>query len=130
MVKSLLTLATELKADGFFDRMMLNSLSQLGSVSMLNAGRELMGAKLLPDEMKRRNEYKEQAVRYRTVVATDGTPYTPAQLVKGAMVGSLIVELGHHDVKVEMDASQIEALEDLIQMEAESRGEASAEVSN
>jgi len=45
-------------------------------------------------------------------------------------VGSLIVELGHHDVKVEMDASQIEALEDLIQMEAESRGEASAEVSN
>lgn len=128
MVKSLLTLATELKADGFFDRMMLNSLSQLGSVSMLNAGRELMGAKLLPDEMKRRNEYKEQAVRYRTVVATDGTPYTPAQLVKGAMVGSLIVELGHHDVKVEMDASQIEALEDLIQMEAESRGEASAEL--
>ena len=128
MVKSLLTLATELKADGFFDRMMLNSLSQLGSVSMLNAGRELMGAKLLPDEMKRRNEYKEQAVRYRTVVATDGTPYAPAQLVKGAMVGSLIVELGHHDVKVEMDASQIEALEDLIQMEAESRGEASAEL--
>ena len=128
MVKSLLTLATELKADGSFDRLMLNSLSQLGSVSMLNMGRELMGAKLLPDEMKRRNEYKEQAVRYRTVVATDGTPYTPAQLVKGAMVGSMKVELGHHDVKVEMDASQLEALEDLIQMEAESRGEGAAEL--
>ena len=128
MVKSLLTLATELKADGAFDRIMLNSLSQLGSVSMLNMGRELMGARLLPDEMRRRNEYKEQAVRYRTVVATDGTPYTPAQLVKGAMVGSMKVELGHHDVKVEMDASQLEALEDLIQMEAESRGEASAEL--
>lgn len=128
MVKSLLTLATELKADGAFDRIMLNSLSQLGSVSMLNMNRELMGAKLLPDEMRRRNEYKEQAVRYRTVVATDGTPYTPAQLVKGAMVGSMKVELGHHDVKVEMDASQLEALEDLIQMEAESRGEGAAEL--
>ena len=128
MVKSLLTLATELKADGAFDRIMLNSLSQLGSVSMLNMNRELIGAKLLPDQMRYRNEYKEQAVRYRTVVATDGTPYTPAQLVKGAMVGSMKVELGHHDVKVEMDASQIEALEELIQMEAESRGESAAEL--
>ncbi|MCA2504920.1 MAG: major capsid protein [Microcystis sp. M54BS1] len=128
MVKSLLTLATELKADGAFDRIMLNSLSQLGSVSMLNMGRELMGARLLPDEMRRRNEYKEQAVRYRTVVATDGTPYTPAQLVKGAMVGSMKVELGHHDVKVEMDASQLEALEEMILMKAETQGESAAEL--
>jgi hypothetical protein len=128
MTKSLLTIAQELKRDGSFDKVMLNNLSQLGSLSMLNMGREMLGARYLPDEMRRKNEYREQSVRYRAVIATDGTPYTPPQLVKGALVGSMKVEYGHHDVKVEMDASQIEALEDLIEMTAESRGEAAAEL--
>jgi hypothetical protein len=128
MTKSLLTIAQELKRDGSFDKVMLNNLSQLGSLSMLNMGREMLGARYLPDEMRRKNEYREQSVRYRAVIATDGTPYTPPQFVKGALVGSMKVEYGHHDVKVEMDASQIEALEDLIEMTAESRGEAAAEL--
>lgn len=128
MTKSLLTIANELKQDGFFDKVMLNNLSQLGSLSLLNMGREMLGAKYLPDETRKKNEYREQSVRYRAVIATDGTPYTPPQLVKGALVGSMKVEFGHHDIKVEMDASQIEALEDLIEMTAESRGEAAAEL--
>jgi hypothetical protein len=127
-MKSLLTIAQELKSDGFFDKVMLNNLSQLGSLSMLNMKREMLGARYLPDEMRRRNEYREQSVRYRAVIATDGTPYTPPQMIKGALVGSMKVEFGLHDVKVEMDASQIEALEDLIEMTAESRGEDAAEL--
>ncbi|NCQ83970.1 MAG: hypothetical protein GPJ00_05390 [Microcystis aeruginosa W13-18] len=128
MTKSLLTIAQELKRDGSFDKVLLNTLSQLGSLSMLNMGQKLLGARYLPDQVRRKNEYREQSVRYRAVIATDGTPYTPPQLIKGALVGSMKVEFGHHDVKVEMDASQIEALEEFVETRAESRGEAASEL--
>jgi hypothetical protein len=128
MAKGLLTIANELKADGKFAQVMRNPLAQLGTLSQLNLNQTMLGARYLPEETRRKNEYKEKSVRYRTTIATDGTPYSRPQRTGTALVGDMSVVLGHHDILTELNAQEIEAIEDLIATNEETRGAARAEI--
>ncbi len=93
-----MTLKTFLEAlvrDGEFDDIALNNFAQFGA-----PGRPYLGANFLPERLVDKNMFREGAVRYRTVIANDGTRYSPSQMrAGGELSGSFAVELGNQDIK-------------------------------
>ncbi len=70
-----------------------NPMIQFGTES-----RAYMGAELLPTRIVDQNVYKEEKLQYRTIVANDGTRYSPVQMKDGKRYGSFTVELADQDV--------------------------------
>jgi hypothetical protein len=56
------------------------------------------------------NEYTEEGIRYRTVMANAGTRYSPVQIKKGVITGAMRVTLGHSDIGSEFSAQDYDAL--------------------
>lgn len=87
-----------------------NTRAQFGTPA-----RRYLGATLLPERDQTANEYDETEVRFRTVVANDGTRYSPVQIKDaGAMVGSLHVELWNKDIGREFSARDYDGLTQLL----------------
>lgn len=101
----LLTLIANMLRDGQFVQIALNLLAQLGP-----AERAYLGATLLPEMMVEENAYREDTIRYRTIIGSSGTRYSPSQLKDGTIVGSFLVELGDSDIKRELTGREYEAL--------------------
>jgi hypothetical protein len=55
-------------------------------------------ATVLPERMVRENGYREAQVRYRTMVANDGTRYSPPQRKRSAITGWMDVILHDQDI--------------------------------
>jgi hypothetical protein len=73
--------------------------------------RPLLGPTLLPERTVDRNEYTEEAIRYKTLIANSGTRYSPAQKrPSGVISGSFLVQLGHQDVMTEYTSRDYDAL--------------------
>jgi hypothetical protein len=69
------------------------------NVQFGNENKQYLGATLLPERMVETNQYEESSIFYRTVIANDGSRYSPAQLKEtGEMVGSFLVNLGNSDI--------------------------------
>jgi hypothetical protein len=63
---------------------------------------QLLGATLLPERMVPQNEFREDQIEFRTVIANDGTRYSPVQLKGSELIGSFLVELAHQDIGLEL----------------------------
>lgn len=105
----ILTLIEQFAANGHFAAIARNPLAQFGTRK-----RRYVGAELLPEMPVEANAYREDQIRYRTVVANAGTRYSPAQKKGGDLIGDMLVELSHSDIARELDGRQYDALVKLL----------------
>lgn len=99
------TLVTNASRDGYFSTIARATAAQFGPPS-----RQYLGASLLPERQVPENAYREESIRYRTIIANDGTRYSATQKKKGELTGSFLVELGNSDIKREITAREYDAL--------------------
>lgn len=99
------SLVTSLMDDGTVRTLALNPAAQFGIMP-----RRYLGAELLPERTVEENAYREDAIRFRTVIANDGTRYSPAQKKGANIVGSMLVELGNSDIANEFTSRDLDAL--------------------
>jgi len=104
------TLLEQFHSDGYFDRIMRNPLAQFGTRS-----RYYVGATLLPEQNAPSNRYVEEYIRYRTIIAGDGTRFSPAQRRGGDLVGEMKVDLADSDLLRDMTSQDYEALQRYLQ---------------
>lgn len=90
---------------GAFRQVANNPMAQFGTPQ-----RKYLGAELLPEVMKQENSYVEEAIQYRTIVANDGTRYSPVQIKSGVITGSFQVTLGHQDIGSHFTGQDYDAL--------------------
>lgn len=73
--------------------------------------RPFVGPTLLPERAVPSNEYSQEGIRYRTLIANDGSRYSAAQKRPSGMIaGTFLVSLGHQDVATEFTAADYDAL--------------------
>lgn len=88
-------------------------------------------SRILPEKRVLRNEYREEEISYKTVMANSGTRYSPVTLKAGARVGSFLVELGHSDTGSEYTGQAFDALVDKLgQNNVDSMEQAETEIIN
>jgi hypothetical protein len=102
---NLLALIQRLRTQNAFVMLALSLAAQFGT-----RGRRYVGAELLPERFVTQNAYREYGIRYRTIIANDGTRYSPVQKKGGELVGDFLVELGNSDIGREMNAQDYDAL--------------------
>lgn len=93
-----------LRADNTFDTMANDLRLQFGT-----AERPYLGATLLPERRVESNQYTEEDVTYRTIVANDGSRYGPSQLKRGEIVGEVDVKLVEQDLAREFTGREFDA---------------------
>ena len=98
-------LVEQMRRDGAFEEVLNNPAAQFGTDEQ-----PFLGAELLPERTVRQLEYTEEGIRYRTMVANDGTRYSETQAKKGTIVGSFFVRLGHSDIRSEFTSAEYDAL--------------------
>lgn len=101
----LYTLLQQFRDSDGFTQIATNPAAQFG-----RRARRYIGAELLPERLVNENAYREDSVKYRTVVANAGTRYGPAQKKDGDLVGSMLVELSNSDIAREFSGRQYDAL--------------------
>lgn len=102
---TLASLLDAMRADGTIQTIAANRRAQFG-----RTGRNYVGTSLLPERLVPNNAFREESVRYRTVIANDGTRYSPTQLKAGDLIGSFLVELGESDIARQFDSQMYDAL--------------------
>lgn len=102
----LATVLRDMVEEEYFVDLAMNRLAQFGTTR-----RQYLGATLLPERPVEDNAFREQSIRYRTVIANDGTRYSPSQKKStGEIVGEFLVDLGHQDIAAEFTARDYDAL--------------------
>lgn len=77
--------------------------------------RQYVGATLLPERNVPELAYEEKEIRFRTVIANDGTRYSPAQKKDGGeVIASMFVVLGNQDIAREFTGRDYDGLIDLL----------------
>lgn len=72
--------------------------------------RQYLGATLMPERTVMNNMYREEAIRFRTVIAPDSTRYSAVQRRGADLYATFRVELGNSDIGADMNAQQYESL--------------------
>lgn len=116
----LYTLINNMRTDGTIATIARNPAAQFG-----RTGRRYLGAELLPERMAEENAYREESVRYRTVISNDGTRYSPTQLKQGDLIGSMLVELAESDIAREFTSRALDGLMRLMNTNMTMEGAAS-----
>jgi hypothetical protein len=93
-----------------FNRVVNNPLAQFGTVA-----EPFLGATFLPERNVPQNEFTEESIAYRTVVANDSTRYSPVQLKRGIITGSMRVTLADSDIGSEFTSQDYDALVRLVE---------------
>ena len=106
--------------DGAFSRIVNNPMAQFGPVT-----RQYLGAQILPERTVPENSYTEESIRYRTVIANDGTRYSPVQLKRGLLQGNMHVVLGDSDIGSHFTSADYDAVIRLLQRSQPAMGGAS-----
>jgi hypothetical protein len=99
------TLVNRLNQNGDFVLIARNPLAQFGLPN-----RRYIGAELLPNRTVEVNNYIEEYIRYRSIIANAGTRYSPTQKKGGALVGSMKVNLADSDRASELTGRDYDAL--------------------
>ena len=86
-------LVEDMVRGGAFMQVMGDPLAQLGTPAA-----PYLFAGVLPERLVEYNEYTEQGIRYRTVIANAGTRYSPVQIKQGVISGAMRVTLGNSDI--------------------------------
>lgn len=110
-------LIANMNQTGVFARIVNNPLSQMGQPA-----RRYLGAELLPERLVPLNLFEETAIRYRSLIANDAGRFSPVQLKGGMIVGSMLVQLGNHDIGSEMTGPDYDALVNLLQQSVGAQG--------
>lgn len=106
----LATFVQSLVDDGTIGLLAGNVRAQFGPQN-----RQYIGATVLPERQVPDNRGEEAQIRYRSVIANDGTRYSPVQLkTSGQLVGSFSYELGHQDIGAQLDSRDYDALLQLL----------------
>lgn len=113
------SLITRIRGNSSLPRLGRRPLAQFGTQN-----RPYRGALILPERLVPENAYREDSVRYRTVIANDGTRYSPTQLKQGVLGGSVLVELGDSDIASELTSRDYDALLRLLANSATMEAEA------
>lgn len=98
-----------LRADNTFETMANDLRLQFGT-----AERPYLGALLLPERRVDSNQFTEENVTYRTIVANDGSRYGPSQIKRGEIVGEVDVKLAEQDLAREFTGREYDAWRRLI----------------
>lgn len=69
-----------------------------------------VGLQLMPERVVDENMFTETRINYKTVVANNGTRYSPVQIKGGAMVGEFDVKLFSSDIGAQLTAQDYEAI--------------------
>jgi hypothetical protein len=99
------TLIDQMTRDGSFTRIARDRAAQFGTPA-----RRLLGPTVLPAQDVEDNQYTDDTVRYRTVVANAGTRYSPVQLKGNVLQGSVDVKLFDTDIGSELTSRDYDAL--------------------
>lgn len=83
----------QMMGEGYFDTILTRPLADWAPEF-----KPLLGETILPAQNRLKNKYRETAVRYRSLVANDGTRYSPAQKKGSKIVGNMDVELTDQDI--------------------------------
>lgn len=103
-------LQTPVNGISAMERMRLDPAAQFGTPNA-----PYVGATLLPEMIKTKNQYTETQIRYRSVLANSGTSYSPAVLNPGGrIVGSFDVKFGNTNQADALDAQTYEAILELL----------------
>lgn len=114
MVMDLQSFVRQMQEDGTLDQLANSPRAQFGP-----RNRQFLGATILPERQVARNSGTEAQIEYRTVIANDGTRYSPVQIKQtGQLVGSFSWELGHQDIGSQLDSVQYDALLELLESNA------------
>lgn len=106
----IVSLVERLHDEGALKDIAINPRLQFGTVQ-----RTYPLAGILPEVPVEENQYTETSIRYRTMVANDGSRYSPVQRKKGALVGEFDVKLADSDIGDEFTAREYEALLKVLQ---------------
>lgn len=102
----LMTFISRIQTEGMLQVMALDPRTQFGAQP-----RDYLGPTVLPEILVGENMFKEQAIQYRTVIANDGSRYSPVQIKStGELIGEFSVELGHQDIGRELTGRDYDAL--------------------
>ncbi len=102
----LITLLNKMNSDGVFGAIAKNTFAQFGTPV-----RRYVGAEILPERLTNENAYREDLIRYRTVIASDAPRFSPAVKRGGVdLIGSFLVETGTQDILVELSGREFDAI--------------------
>lgn len=94
---------------GYFSMMSRNPLAQFGGPA-----RNYIGAQFFPEMMVEENSFREDQIKFRTVVANAGTRYSPTQKKEGDLYGYFDVILAESDIARELTGRQYDTLLKLV----------------
>lgn len=69
----------------------------------------LLFSSVLPERNVTSNVFRDDSIRFRTMIANDSTRYSPPQKKNGMLMGSVSVELGDSDTASDMSMQMYEA---------------------
>ncbi len=92
-----------------FQMIMSNPLAQFGKPK-----KPFLGLRLMPERLVTENQFTEEKINYRTIVANDGTRYSPVQIKDGAKVGSFDVKLRTSDKGADFTGKDYDALVNIL----------------
>lgn len=90
-----------------------NSLVNIASdprVQFGTANRRYLGAEVLPERTVTLNAYRENQIRFRTVVANHGSRYSPSQMKNGKIAGHFDVVLSNNNIADDFDSALYDQL--------------------
>lgn len=105
MTMNLTTLLRNLQNSADLTRVVNNPRAQFGTPN-----RQYIGATILPERQVAANAFREELIRYRSIIANDGTRYSPVQLKQGALVGAFEVFLAESDAGSELTSQEYDTL--------------------
>lgn len=109
MADNIATAIQKMNEDGIPSLIARNPAAQFGRTA-----RPYLGATILPERNVTKNTYKEQNIRFRTIMAPDAARYSPVQLRGNDLYGEFLVDLGNTNIGAEMSAQEFEALQDYL----------------
>lgn len=101
----IMTLIRGMMTDGSIPNLGINPRAQFGTRT-----RRYIGAEILPERLVPENGFREDGIKYRTVIANAGTRYSPSQKKGGALVGHMDVILAESDIASELTARDLDAI--------------------
>lgn len=113
-IRTLTELLVEIEESGDLTELMTNPAAQFGTPD-----NPYVGPRILAEQNRDENMYKENDVKYKTFIANAGSYYSPAQLNSaGQLTGSFNVELGKTDQADQITAQDYNNLMKLINRKA------------
>lgn len=100
-------------------RTLVYNLNRFGDLNLIardprtqfgTPARRYIGPELLPNRTVPFNDYIEELIRYRTIIANAGTRYSPVQKKGGALFGTFQVHLADSDKGAELTGADYDGL--------------------